>query len=215
MNVVDFMNKQADMLACSPAASNVAESSSIRSGLNVDIGIYARSGFSSEQMEIIEMGLRKGLDVNIYAKLEFSASTMRMISEALQEGYDIADYVNEGYSVDQLKAIIYGCKSGVKTFIFDDKEFDKVQMWHIIKGVTECINVDGYAKPGFTAEQMMAIRFNLLCKRNPDWSFESETFMAWYYYDTERRQREIGLSECEIDQLERQKVALKELGLVR
>ena len=56
---------------------------------NVDVSIYAKPEFNSEQMEQIRLGLDADLDFSIYAKLEFDYRQMNQIREGLEEGLDV------------------------------------------------------------------------------------------------------------------------------
>ena len=56
-------------------------------GDNVDVFIYAKTEFNSEQMQQIRYGLKNNLDVLLYAKPEYSYEKMREIRlKLLKEG---------------------------------------------------------------------------------------------------------------------------------
>lgn len=56
---------------------------------NLDVSIYAKPEFKSEQMNQIYEGLEAGINVNVYARLEFRYDKMKKLKEILlSEDYE-------------------------------------------------------------------------------------------------------------------------------
>lgn len=66
---------------------------------------YEKMGFDDEQIQIIRIGIRKGVDVSIYAKKCFSGTQMMNIYLGLKDGLDVSSYADPNKSIVEMEVI--------------------------------------------------------------------------------------------------------------
>ena len=78
----------------------------IRKGLesDVDVSLYAKPNFTSEQMYQIRVGLEHGLNVEIYSRPEFEDMQMFEIRSGLEKGLNVKIYADP--NLDDFKMLL-------------------------------------------------------------------------------------------------------------
>ena len=105
---------------------------------------YKAQGFSVNQLNEIEEGLKSGVDVSIYALPEFVSIQMRQIRLGLEEGLPVNIYAKKEYDWFQMEEIRKGLKSGVKVRIYADPSISYERMRQIRKGLQVNIDLSPY-----------------------------------------------------------------------
>lgn len=101
--------------------------------VGVDVSIYAKPEFDSDQMSALRMALQCGLDVSKIAKPEYDSYTMHILTHCIELGIDISDFDNTD---KMLQEYIEKCKN-FSNDIVDSKIFG-----NILKGLK---NIEKYS----------------------------------------------------------------------
>lgn len=142
----------------------------------------ANNGFTLDQIEEIETGVRAGLDVSAYADKELLAIQMRQIRLGLEQGLDVSVYVDKQYDWFQMEEIREGMLQGLQIDLYasSDIPYDKMKQIrlglcdgidlsmfrHLEAGVLKQlrlalmhhVKIVSYINEGYDTEQLEAIR---------------------------------------------------------
>lgn len=125
---------------------------------------YQAEGFSADQIDEIEAGLKKGLKVSYYAKKEFLAIQMRQIRLGLEENLTVSKYAKPEYDWFQMEEIRAGLKEGLDVSKYADPEMSYEIMRQIRKALAQ--GVDLPYNRGWSAGIHREVRKALLAKVN-------------------------------------------------
>lgn len=128
---------------------------------NKAIAPYAKGDFRSDQLEQINLGIKKKLDVNLYAKPAFEASVMSAIREAMEYGYDIT-LLSERFSGYQMMELAKGLVRGLDISYYAAPDFSPEQMEQIRIGLENFVDVSVYAFPNIAPVDMKSKREELM-----------------------------------------------------
>lgn len=101
-------------------------------------------GFSKNQIQEIEEGLKAGLPVEVYAQKEFLAIQMRQIRLGLQSGLPVEWYANLKYDWFQMEEIRKGLESGANVSIYASPEISYDRMQQIRLGLEAGMDLSAY-----------------------------------------------------------------------
>ena len=121
-------------------------------------------GFSPDQIDEIEIGLKKGLKVSHYAKKEFLAIQMHQIRLGLEENLAVAKYAKPEYDWFQMEEIRAGLKEGLDVSKYADPKMPYEVMRQIRKGLAQGIELP--YNSGWSAGVLREVRKALLAKVN-------------------------------------------------
>ena len=158
------LEKGLDITIYSDPGFNDWQMKVIREGIEsgVDVNIYAKRCFDFKQMHNILWGLKTGINVSIYADPKYTWEQMRVILFGLMKGFDVSIYANSGFNVDKMEKIYeildlkrFGCLNeiSVEKYCLEDR-FNAEQLRMIYRGLKEGVDVDIYADPKFSVNQM-------------------------------------------------------------
>lgn len=150
--------------------------------MNITEQQLEKQGFTRDQIQEIEEGLKDGLDVNLYAKKEFLSIQMRQIRLGLLDGLPAQRYARPEYDWFQMEEIRKGMVDGVNIEVYASPKISFDRMHQIRKGlkvgidlspykqldagvlkqlrlaVLNRVNIVPYINAGYDMEQLEAIR---------------------------------------------------------
>lgn len=107
---------------------------------------FLNAGFTTDQIDEIEEGLKERLNVSIYANKDFLSIQMRQIRLGLKEHLPVEAYAKVEYDWFQMEEIREGLKSGVDINIYASPKIPYEKMRQIRKGLEKGFNLSGYLK---------------------------------------------------------------------
>lgn len=113
------------------------------------------------QKDLVMEGIDAGVDVSVYAKPEFGSDQMWEILHGLKKGIDVSPYADPKFDHDQMNRIREGIEAGIDVSQYAKTELNADQMYQIMVGLHDDIDVSMYAKPEFSSQQMEIIRRGL------------------------------------------------------
>lgn len=130
----------------------------LKAGL--DTAVYARKEFYALQMREIRKGLEKKLPVQIYAKTEYDWFQMEEIRKGLKAGLNVSLYAFPTVSYEKMRQIRKGLKAGIHLEPYI--RLDAGILRELRKAFISGINIVEYIKQGYDTEQLQEIRHALL-----------------------------------------------------
>lgn len=106
--------------------------------------IFLKAGFTQEQIEEVDEGMKQGLKVAIYANKNYLPIQMRQIRLGLAEHLPVEKYASIEYDWFQMEEIRKGLKAGVDTDIYASPEIPYEKMCQLRKGLEEGVNLYSY-----------------------------------------------------------------------
>lgn len=152
-----YSNKQVDVLR-----------KFIRAGF--DINDVKNPEFSEKQLNELYLGKKAGIDISLYCLPKVSAEVMKEFRKTASAGIDLKEIAltvmrTGEYNRDQTLQILDAAKHGVNFKNMLDPDLDHLQMRQIKLGERYGIDTNVYASPDFTAEQMKALRVELIVRK--------------------------------------------------
>ena len=127
----------------------------------VDVTVYDRDYFDSDQMREIRIGLEEKLDVSQYAIPSFDFFQMREIRIGLEEKLDVSQYAIPSLDSFQMEEIRTGLENGLDVSFYADSKYNWDQMVKIKEGLEAGLDVSAYANVQFNDAQMDVIQQGL------------------------------------------------------
>uniref|UniRef100_UPI0040566C7F DUF342 domain-containing protein n=1 Tax=Acetatifactor sp. TaxID=1872090 RepID=UPI0040566C7F len=126
----------------------------IKEGLNVSI--YARKDFLSPQMNQIRLGMREKLSVEVYAKPKFDWFQMEEIRKGLRAGINVGVYALPEISYEIMRELRKGLENKIDLSKF--KGLNAGVLRQLRKAMVAGVNLLKYINEGYDAEQLAEIR---------------------------------------------------------
>ena len=148
-----------------------------------DVSIYANKKFDGYKMAEIFGALKSGLDLSPFDIDALSEYQLQQVILGLRAGIDVSSYANpsnehmfedrvklvrecvgnalasgENVTQQQLNIIAHYKNDGLDTTAWENYKFDRDRLEQIVKGLEKHVDVDVFAKPKFSKEQMYEIR---------------------------------------------------------
>lgn len=131
---------------------------------DVDLTQYAIEGYDHWQLGRIYVAIKKGLDLTYLLNKSLDFHQMEELIRALSKGVDVSDYADPsisalemmGHTVSKIR------KVNVKPYFM--KDFNDDQLYEILVGIENGIDVSQYADEEIDADTMDAIKRDLMKK---------------------------------------------------
>lgn len=115
--------------------------------------------YSDEQLSAIMYAMDKGLSVNL-CNPELDSDIMYNMAYAEESNIDMTEYYDKGYTASQFFELRKGKELGVNVKLYENKEYDWMQMEQILLGLLSDADVTTYADPSIPWYDMLIIRLN-------------------------------------------------------
>lgn len=125
----------------------------------LDVEPYAKKEFLSIQMHQIRLGLLDGLPVERYARPEYDWFQMEEIRKGMMDGVNIDLYASQEISFDRMHEIRMGLKVGIDLSPY--KRLDAGVLKQLRLAVLNGVNIVPYINAGYDTEQLEVIRYAL------------------------------------------------------
>lgn len=126
---------------------------------NLDITYYANKNYMSIQMHQIRLGLKEGLSVEYYAKPYYDWFQMEEIRKGLRAGLDVTAYSSPYISYNKMRQLRKGLQAGINLVPY--QHLDVGVLRELRKSILSGVSILPYIKENYTTEQLRAIRHAL------------------------------------------------------
>ena len=105
-----------------------------------------KAGFSDNQIDEINAGLKEGLDVNKYADSKLHAIQMRQIRLGLEKGLPVEYYADPKYDWLQMEELRKGLEDDLDVAVYADEKIPYDKMQQLREGLRDGLILSEYLK---------------------------------------------------------------------
>lgn len=147
----------------------IEQQSVIRQAVEIGIDpiVIARPEFDDEQMWLIFAAHKSGCDYKPFTKHIFNRRQSDALIRGIYSQIDASLYADPNLTVEQMRlAYQYLFNDGVDAIKYIRQGFSEKQLNIIVNGLKQSLDVDAYARLGYSSFQMLQIRSKLERLRN-------------------------------------------------
>lgn len=126
-----------------------------------DLCEWAIKGMDSFQLSLINICLKKKLNVNNLDNVKLSYEQMNELLSGMEKGIDVSPWVDETLTPLEIYAAVVNKLTSKNTKKYFLSDYTDDQLYEILTGIENGVDVSQYADVNISADEMMSIRETL------------------------------------------------------